>query len=89
MAILGQAQHYQHHLVALMMDQATVDAHLVTEPESCLYQPLGLNTEQTHLFTHLKTHSLRLEQELLDKNWAKAYCRQAGLCAAARAHGAV
>lgn len=82
LAILGNAQQYQPHLSALMMDKATFEyhrRHAVRESNSYPSCPPALDREQMALFTFLQGNALRLEQEFLDQAWVRKCFAAAGL----------
>lgn len=75
MAMLAQVQSYQPHSIAIMMDRETLNHHqdkIVTEPVNYRGEPQGLTSLQYQLFTELRQHSWRLEQEFIQRDWIKS-----------------
>lgn len=70
--ILADAKRMQSHILPVMMDWQTLQAHrhlAVTEPKSVMQIPMGLAADELYLFNYLSEHGLRLEQEFVLVEW--------------------
>ncbi len=74
LAILSQVRGYFPHVQALMMDQATWDAHQHTVVAGKHFKgntPSYLTAEEQDMFQLVSSEMLRLEQEQLDHAWVQ------------------
>lgn len=79
LAILSQARALQPHIIAVMMDEDTLQQHQnysVIESNSYSNLPQFLTEEEQKLFQYLITDNIRLEQEFIAVEWVKTWLKK-------------
>ena len=77
--ILSMVRQKIPHVIALMMDEATVlqfQNHMVDEPDSIFSEPQYLTADELKLFHDLRAQTFknrRLEQERISVDWVHRY----------------